>query len=84
MPSASNWSVILPTAMADTWLAENQQQLTAAIARLKRLLAGEAVDLFDEAPPALANLAALVDLSPFEQAILLLSAAVELDSSEGM
>ena len=79
--SAINWSVTLPIAMADTWLEENQQQLTAAIERLKRLLAGETVDLLDEAPPALAALAARFDLSPFEQALVLLCAALELDSS---
>jgi hypothetical protein len=73
----------LPTATADTRLDQNQQQLTAAIERLKRLLAGEKVDLFDDAPPALANLAARFDLSPFEQATLLLCAAVELDDSIG-
>ena len=73
----------MPTATVDTWLDQNQQQLSAAIERLKRLLTGADIDLFEERPPVLANLAERLDLSPFEQAILLLCAAVELDRSFG-
>jgi hypothetical protein len=87
--SASYWSVTLPIATADTdrqtrpatsLLEENQQLLSAAVGRLKRLLAGEDVDLLDEIPPVLSELASRFDLSPFEQAVVLLCSAVELDS----
>ena len=80
---------------ATTWLAANQRYLMAEVARVRQDLNRTAgledgprlpaepslVDFADGAPPALAKLCAAFDLSPFEQDVLVLCAATELDGS---
>jgi hypothetical protein len=65
-----------------SWLNVNQQGLLARLAQLRQRLAGsEAHDAEPISAPALDLVASAFSLSPFEQDLLLLVAAVELDSS---
>jgi hypothetical protein len=76
------------------WIVDNQQYLITALARVRHALArhmGRAgtapgrdpaeIEAMMQAPPALARLAELFNLSPFERDVLLLCAGVELDAS---
>ena len=66
-----------------SWLEHNQQGLLARLARLRaRLTATTPPEEADAGPaPALDLVASAFSLSPFEEDVLLLAAAVELDAS---
>jgi hypothetical protein len=66
-----------------SWIEGNQQGLLARLARLRaRLTNGKVPETADTVPaPALDVVASAFSLSPFEQEVLLLAAAVELDAS---
>jgi hypothetical protein len=74
-------------APANIWQDENQRSLGAALARVRRALAGDtsaaATEEENVTPDesALARICAAFGLSPFERDILLLCAGVELDSA---
>jgi hypothetical protein len=80
-----------PTASGLSWTEANQRYLVAEFARLRdRLLAKDdsrsedaVLDARDMlvSPPAIDQLCAVFDLSPFERDTLLLCAGVEMDSS---
>ena len=67
------------------WLDVNQQGLLARLARLRDRLSGSEPAAAESIPaPALDIIASAFSLSPFEQDLLLLVAAVELDASFAM
>src|SRR5262245_34701456 len=65
-----------------SWLEVNQRGLLARLARLRETLIGQELREAEPiAAPALDVVASAFSLSPFEQDLLLLVAATELDSS---
>jgi len=67
--------------MAEDWAEANQRSLMAELARLERLLRGDANEETSAAAPpsALDSLSALFGLTSFERQIVLLCAGMELD-----